>query len=558
VRVALAQINTTAGDVPGNAAVLQSAWAWARSEGADLFVAPELALVGYPPRDLLLRESVVRAAERALASLAADWADGPAAVIGTVGRNPGPLGPGIVNAAAFLRGGRIEATYAKRLLPTYDVFDERRYFAPGEEICIVEVGGRRLGLLVCEDLWVRDLVRGRHLYEADPPAELAAAGLDVAICISASPYHGDKDGHRSALFGEEARRMGVPLVAVNLVGGNDDVLFDGRSRVFDASGHDRVRLRAFEEDRRIVTIAADGAIHEETNAAPGKAAADLAPEEELRAALVMGLRDYSRKTRMHQALVGLSGGIDSAVVACLAAEAFGPENVLTVAMPGPFTASMSNEDAQAIADALGATLLEIPILQPYSGFLEVLDPHLGERSFGVTEENLQARSRGTILMAISNKLGHLVLTTGNKSEVAVGYCTLYGDMNGGLAVISDVWKTQVYDLARLYARRGWIPERVIERPPSAELAPDQKDSDSLPPYAVLDRILEARIERGASLHEIVASGEDAALAERLLKMVERNEYKRRQMAPGLKVSPTAFGVGWRMPIARPVDLSGEA
>ncbi len=319
-----------------------------------------------------------------------------------------------------------------------------------------------------------------------------------------------------------------------------------------------MRLHAFEEDRRIVTIAANGVIEEAPRDAPAPDAAQLAPAEEIRAALVMGLGDYSRKTGMHKALVGLSGGVDSAVVACLAAEAFGPENVLTVAMPGPFTAPMSNEDAAAIAQALGVELLEIPILPPYSGFLEVLDPHLGERSFGVTEENLQARSRGTILMAISNKLGHLVLTTGNKSEVAVGYCTLYGDMNGGLAVLSDVWKTQVYDLARLYAQRGWMPMRVIERPPSAELAPDQKDSDSLPPYPVLDRILEARVERGASLHEIVASGEDPALVERLLKMVERNEYKRRQMAPGLKVSPTAFGVGWRMPIARPVDLSGEA
>ncbi len=556
MRVALAQINTTAGDVPGNAAALREAWSWARSEGVDLLVVPELALVGYPPRDLLLRESVIRAAERALEELAAAWADGPAAVIGTVGRNPRAVGPGIVNAAAFLEGGRVAATYAKRLLPTYDVFDERRYFAEGDRTCVVEVAGRRVGLLVCEDLWVRDLVRGRHLYDADPPADLAAAGIDVAVCISASPYHGDKDGHRRSLFGEEARRMGVPLVAVNLVGGNDDVLFDGRSRVFDAQGEEHVRLGAFREDRRVVSIAADGGITAEGEGAP--IGADRDSDEELREALVMGLGDYSRKTKLRKALVGLSGGIDSAVVACLAAEAFGPENVLTVAMPGPFTASMSNEDAAAIAQALGVEFLEIPIRQPYEGFLEVLDPHFGERDFGVTEENLQARSRGTILMAISNRLGHLVLTTGNKSEVAVGYCTLYGDMNGGLAVISDVWKMRVYELARLYARRGWIPERVITRPPSAELAPDQKDSDSLPPYEVLDRILEARIERGASLHEIVASGEDAQLAERVLKLVERNEYKRRQMAPGLKVSPTAFGVGWRMPIARPVDLSGEA
>ena len=551
VRIALAQLDTTAGDVAGNRTAIAAAWDEAAAGGAELLVVPELALLGYPPRDLLLRDSVIRAAEQALEDLAVAFADGPAAVIGTVARNPGPTGPGIVNAAAFLRGGRVETVYAKRLLPTYDVFDERRYFAPGDEPCVVEHGGLRIGLLVCEDLWVRDLVRGRRLYEADPPADLKAAGVDLVVSISASPYHGGKDAGRSALFAAEARRMGVPLVAVNLVGGNDDVLFDGRSRVYDADGEVCVALPGFEPAFRILDVGSAACAREPVPASPE-------PTEELRRALVMGLAGYSRKTGMRRALVGLSGGVDSAVVACLAVEAFGPENVLTVAMPGPFTSGASNEDADAMAAALGVEHITVPILPPYGGFLEVLQPHFGERAFDVTEENLQARARGTILMALSNKFGHLVLTTGNKSEVAVGYCTLYGDMNGGLAAISDVWKTQVYDLARLYAERGWVPMRVIERPPSAELAPDQKDSDSLPPYEVLDRILEARIERGASLHELIAAGEDPAIAERVLKMVERNEYKRRQMAPGLKVTPTAFGVGWRMPIARPVDLSGEA
>ncbi len=551
MRIALAQLDTTAGDVAGNRTAIAAAWDEAARGGADLLVVPELALLGYPPRDLLLRDSVIRAAEQALEDLAVAFAHAPPAIIGTVARNPRPTGPGIINAAAFLRGGRIETIYAKRLLPTYDVFDERRYFAPGDAPCIVEHGGLRIGLLVCEDLWVRDLVRGRHLYDADPPADLKAAGVDLVVSISASPYHGGKDATRSALFAGEAKRMGVPLVAVNQVGGNDDVLFDGRSRVYDAEGRVCTALPAFEPAFRILEIGADGCAAEPPEPAPE-------PTEELRRALVMGLAGYSRKTGMRKALVGLSGGVDSAVVACLAAEAFGPEHVLTVAMPGPFTSDASNEDAASIAAALGVEHITIPILPPYGGFLEVLQPHFGERAFDVTEENLQARARGTILMALSNKFGHLVLTTGNKSELAVGYCTLYGDMNGGLAVISDVWKTQVYDLARLYAARGWMPMRVIERPPSAELAPDQKDSDSLPPYAVLDRILEARIERGASLHELIAAGEDPDLAERVLKMVERNEYKRRQMAPGLKVTPTAFGVGWRMPIARPVDLSGEA
>jgi NAD+ synthase (glutamine-hydrolysing) len=551
VRVALAQINTTAGDVRGNAGRIRGAWERAAREAADLVVLPELAVVGYPPRDLLLREGVIRAAEDATAELARACADGPAMVLGTVARNPGGVGPGIVNAAAFLRAGRVEAVYAKQLLPTYDVFDERRYFAPGEESVVVEIGGLRVGLLVCEDLWVRDLVGGRHLYDADPPAALKAAGIDLAVGISASPYHGGKDGYRADLFASEARRMGVPLVSVQLVGGNDDVLFDGRSRVFGRDGSEQLRLAAFEEDFRVVEVGGEGEA-----AAPD--VEDLPAGEEMRRALVMGLRDYARKTDMPRALLGLSGGVDSAIVACLAVDALGAENVLAVSMPGPYTADMSKEDAASLAGALGIELLEIPIQGPYDAFVEALAKPFEGRERDVTEENIQARVRGLILMALSNKLGHLVLTTGNKSEISVGYCTLYGDMNGGLAVISDVWKTKVYDLAGPYVERGVMPRRIVDRPPSAELAPDQRDSDSLPPYEVLDRILRPRIERGASLHEIVAAGEDPAVAERVLRMVDRNEYKRRQMAPGLRVTQTAFGVGWRMPIARPVDLSGEA
>jgi len=553
VRVALAQINTTAGDVAGNAERIRAAWRRAADDGADLLVVPELAVLGYPPRDLLLRDGVIRATEQATAALAAEFAAGPPAVVGTVARNPAPTGPPVVNAAAFLRGGRIETLYAKRLLPTYDVFDERRYFAPGDTPAVVEVAGRRVGLLICEDMWARDLVRGRRLYEADPPGDLAALGVDLVVGISASPYHAGKDAFRSALIADEARRMGVPVVSVQQVGGNDDVLFDGRSRVYDCAGNTCVQLAAFEEDYRVVDVSSTGTSPEERASETVEA-----PAEELRRALVMGLADYARKTNMPKALVGLSGGVDSAVVVCLAVDALGAENVLGVAMPGPFTAPMSNEDAKLIAAALRIELLDIPVADPYEAFNAALAPHFEGRPFDVTEENLQARARGVILMALSNKFGHLVLTTGNKSEVAVGYCTLYGDMNGGLAVLSDVWKTRVYELARLYAERGWIPQRVIDRPPSAELAPDQRDSDSLPAYETLDYILEQRIEQGASLAEIVASGEDPALVERVLRLVERNEYKRRQMAPGLKVSPTAFGVGWRMPIARPVDLSGES
>jgi NAD+ synthase/NAD+ synthase (glutamine-hydrolysing) len=551
MRVALAQIDTTAGDVPGNRARILAAWETARSEGADLVVLPELAVVGYPPRDLLLREGVVRATLEATQRLAQETAAGPALIVGTLGRNPAPLGPALVNAAALLRGGRVETLYAKRLLPTYDVFDERRYFAPGHAAVRVEVEGRRVGLLVCEDLWTADLVGGRRLYGADPPGDLDALGVDLLVAISASPYHGGKDAHRCALFAGEARRVGLPLVAVNLVGGNDDVLFDGRSRVIDARGREVVRLPAFREEVR--TIDLDAALE-----GPALPAEDPAPAVELRRALVMGLAGYARKTGFQRALIGLSGGVDSAVTACLAAEALGAKNVLGVSMPSRYTAEISREDARDLATRLGIGYTEIPIEPAFRAFLDVLQPAFKGKPPDVTEENVQARIRGAILMALSNKHGHLLLATGNKSEFSVGYCTLYGDMNGGLAILSDVWKTSVYGVARLYEGEGLLPPRSVTRPPTAELRPNQQDTDSLPPYDVLDRILRLRIERGLSLAAIVAHGEDPATAERVLRLVEKNEYKRRQMAPGLKVTPLAFGVGWRMPIARPVDLSGEA
>ncbi|HVG93183.1 MAG TPA: NAD+ synthase [Planctomycetota bacterium] len=547
MRVAVAQIDTTAGDIAGNARRIGRAWTRAREAGADLLVVPELAVVGYPPRDLLLRDGVVRAAEEAVARLVAEHAAGPAALLGTVVRNAAPAGRALHNAAVLARGGRIETVYRKRLLPTYDVFDETRYFAPGGGPAVVEVAGLSIGLAICEDLWVNDPVGGRRLYDADPPMDLVRAGAEVVVCLSASPYHAGKDERREALFAAEARRMRRPVVSVQLVGGNDDVLFDGRSRVFDAEGRVVAQLAAFAEDFAVVEV--PGGRSKVPEAPP------LAPAEELRQALVMGLRDYSAKSGLGSAVLGLSGGVDSAVVACLAVDALSASRVHAVAMPGPFSAPESERDAALLARTLGIDCRVVPIGEVYEAYLGVLRPHLEGRPFDTTEENVQARIRGNFLMALSNKFGHLVLTTGNKSELAVGYCTLYGDMSGGLAVISDVWKTRVYELARLYGDR--IPAYTIERPPSAELRPDQLDTDSLPPYDTLDRILRRRVEEGASLRDLVADGEDPAIAERVLRMVERNEYKRRQMAPGLKVTPLAFGVGWRMPIARPVDLSGE-
>ena len=460
------------------------------------------------------------------------------------------MGRPLLNAAVLLDGGRVAATYAKRLLPTYDVFDEHRYFEPGTGPVVVEVAGRRLGLLVCEDLWVQDLVRGRRLYDADPPGDLADLGVDLAVAIAASPYHQGKDEKRRDLFAAEARRLGVPLVVAQQVGANDDVLFDGCSRVFGPDGDCLARLAAFEEDFRVVDLERPGT----PPAAPDEPTSGV---DALRRALVMGIGGYFRKTGFSQAVIGLSGGVDSGVTACLAAEALGPEAVTGVAMPGPYSSPISREDAREQADQLGIAIETIPIQGAYDELLLAMEPHFGGRPFDVTEENLQARVRGTILMAWSNKFGSLVLATGNKSEMAVGYATLYGDMNGGLAVLSDVWKTRVYELARHYLDRGMIPRRTVERPPSAELRPDQKDQDSLPPYEELDGILRLRVEEGATLRAIIDAGHDPATAERVLKMVERSEYKRRQMAPGLKVTPTAFGVGWRMPIARPIDLRGE-
>jgi len=550
LRIAIAQIDTTAGDVPGNADRIRAVWRLAREARADLLLVPELAVVGYPPRDLLARDSVVRAAEAAVAALCRELSDGPATVLGTVVRNPAATGRGLHNAAVVVAGGRVVGVYAKRLLPTYDVFDEARYFAPGDGPLVVTVAGRRVGISICEDLWSRDAVDGRRLYDVDPPADLVRAGAEIVVNLSASPYHAGKDARRRALFAEEAVRMGRPLVTAQLVGADDDVLFDGRSRAFDARGREIARLRAFEEDFAVV---------DPETAAPLAPEAEGEPADELRRALVMGIEGYGRKTGLSRAVLGLSGGIDSAVVACLAAEALGPANVLGVGMPGPYSAPESLRDAELLAKRLGIGFLAVPIVPVYEEFLRTLAGPLARRPFDVTEENLQARIRGNVLMAISNKLGHLVLTTGNKSELAVGYCTLYGDMCGGLAPISDVWKMRVYEIARAYGRdRETIPRHTIDRAPSAELRPDQKDSDSLPPYPVLDRILARRIEDGASAAEIVATGEDPAVVGRVLRLVEHAEFKRRQAAPGLKVTPVAFGTGWRMPIARPTDLSGEA
>jgi NAD+ synthetase len=539
VRLALAQIDPTVGDVDGNAALALDAARRAHAAGATLVVLPELALAGYPPRDLLERPEFVARNARALDDLARELPP-LAAVVGFVERNPDRAGRPAFNSAAVLEGGRVAATYRKRLLPTYDVFDEDRHFEPGGAPLVFEHGGRRVGVTICEDLWAEGTEEAIR-YRADPIGETVRAGAELIVNLSASPFTLPKRAFRVRLFRDLAARHGVPIAFVNQVGGNDELIFDGHSLVVDRRGRIVHESPEFEADLAVVDAFADGA---------GGEPRALAEPEVVRRALELGLRDYVRKCGFRSVAVGLSGGIDSAVVAVLAAEALGPDRVLALAMPSRFSSAASLEDARAIASALGVRLETIPIEPMFAAYLEALRPLFGGRAFDTAEENLQARIRGALLMAASNKLGPLVLTTGNKSEIAVGYATLYGDMCGGLAPIGDLLKRRVYELARhLEGIAPRLPERVLSRAPSAELRPDQRDEDSLPPYALLDAALELHVDEGLDAPGMVARGIDRALAERVVRLVQAAEYKRRQGAPILKVTRKSFGSGRRLPIA---------
>jgi len=545
MKIALAQIDPTVGDIDGNVERILRACAAARERGADLVVLPELALVGYPPRDLVERPSFARKNREALASLASRI-DRPAAILGFVDENPTNVGKPVRNAAALVGGGQVLAVRAKALLPTYDVFDEARYFEPGENEGPVPFGGLPLGITICEDIWNDKDFWERPLYRRDRLTELARAGIAVILNISASPFHADKGAIRLRLFASAARKHGLPLVFVNQVGGNDELIFDGASFVLDSAGRLVAQLAAFEEDLAVVDL-------DRLSDLP-----EIAPVVDecasIEAALVLGIRDYARKCGFRRAVLGLSGGIDSSLVAVLAARALGPENVIGVSMPSRYSSAGSRSDAEALARNLGIRYETIPIEDVFTAYLRTLAPIFAGLPQDVTEENIQARIRGALLMALSNKFGALLLTTGNKSEIAVGYATLYGDMCGGLAAISDLPKTLVYRVARHINReREIIPAPCLEKPPSAELRPDQKDEDSLPPYSLLDPILKAFVEDRKGVEEIVEMGYDRALVVDVLQRVDRNEYKRRQAAPGLKVTTRAFGVGWRMPIARGGD-----
>jgi NAD+ synthase (glutamine-hydrolysing) len=543
MRVALAQLNPVVGDVTGNVTRIERALEQARQLRPHLIVFSELVLTGYPPRDLLARNWFIDRVETGLADVARVSARFPeiGMVVGAPVRSPRGLGKGLLNAAILFARGKEQFRQAKSLLPTYDVFDETRYFDPAGPVHSVEFDGEMVGITICEDAWNSPEMLERAAYDRDPVAELAAAGAKLLINISASPFAAGKEALRKRLVADHSARHRLPFIFVNQVGGNDELVFDGRSMAFDRQGRPQLALRPFREELAVVETEAAGT---ESNYV------EIEPIESIHDALVLGVRDYVRKCGFEKVVLGLSGGIDSAVVCCLAAAALGPENVLGITMPSEYSSRGSVDDSRRLAENLGIEFREVGITEAYHTYLSLLAREFAGRGPDTTEENIQARVRGNILMAISNKLGHLVLATGNKSELAVGYCTLYGDMSGGLCVLADVPKTTVYALANhINRQQETIPIPTIRKPPSAELRPNQTDQDTLPPYDLLDAIIAGYVDDGLSSDQIVTAGYDRKTVEWVIRAINRNEYKRRQAAPGLKVTSRAFGTGWRMPIA---------
>ncbi len=564
MKIAIAQINPTVGDLTGNAQRILSVAQQAASLGANLLLTPELSLCGYPPRDLLMRPSFIQQMKQHIEALAKALPTELTALVGLAEDNSAAAEKGekpIFNSMALLQGGQVTKVFHKRLLPTYDVFDEDRYFESGTEtnvfICETSEESVRIGVTICEDLWNSESFWGRRAYPVDPIRALVAEGVDLVVNLSASPFTCGKQTLRENMIAHAAQQHHCPIVYVNQVGGNDDLIFDGRSVSFNSQGEVISRAAAFADDLQIVefdAIAQDLSF-EEIKATPPTA------DAEIWEALVLGVKDYARKCGFSKAVIGLSGGIDSALVSAIAAAALGPQNVLGILMPSPHSSEHSISDAQQLADNLSIATQTLPIGPLMTSYDTTLDEMFTGTESGITEENLQSRIRGSLLMAVSNKFGHLLLTTGNKSEVAVGYCTLYGDMNGGLAVIADVPKTRVYSLCRwLNCGSEVIPHHIITKPPSAELKPGQTDQDALPDYDTLDDILERLVQKQQSADDIVAAGHSATVVEQVIRLVTRAEFKRRQSAPVLKVTDRAFGMGWRMPIASrwSLDLSRPA
>ena len=552
MKIGMAQINPTVGDFDGNCKQIVAAAKKAAVQGAELTVFSEMCLLGYPARDLLEKPAFLDAQDRAIERLREDLRGTPA-VIGIVQRRGRGVGRGLFNSCALVQDGKIVDVGHKSLLPTYDVFDEDRYFQSGAAPLVTTLqrrgGGKMaLGLSICEDCWNDKDFWEQRRYAFDPMEDLVRRGAEMLLNLSASPYSMEKHASKQSMLAALAKKYGRPLIYVNQVGGNDDLVFDGRSMAFNAQGEMIACGPAFEDAVTVVDLYYAPPLTTELQKG------NLAVEEEIRRALVLGTRDYARKCGFKSAVLGLSGGIDSAVVAAIAAEAFGPANVTGVALPSRFNSPESLGDAKDLADRLGIQFHVVAIEGPFAAIKTALTDVFAGKNEDVTEENMQARIRGVLLMAMSNKFGHLLLTTGNKSELATGYCTLYGDMCGGLAVISDVYKMMVYRLANhlnaINPANPPIPESSITKAPTAELRFNQKDQDSLPPYEMLDAILKEAVEHHVSADEIVQKGFDRAIVMKVLRMIDINEYKRRQGAPGLKISPKAFGTGRRMPIAQ--------
>jgi NAD+ synthase (glutamine-hydrolysing) len=548
MRIAIAQLNPIVGDIEGNAERILEAAQTAFNRGAELLLTPELSLCGYPPRDLLLNLGFVEKMSRQLQLLSQELPEKLAVLVGFVEKNTSATVRGekpLFNSIALVKSQEIKQIFTKRLLPTYDVFDEDRYFASGKESQYFQLteNNFKIGVTICEDVWNDEQFWGQRQYAVNPIADLANLGVDLIVNLSASPYSVGKQKLRESLLSHSATRYNLPIVYVNQVGGNDDLIFDGDSVAFNRQGEVIYRAQAFTSSLELIEFNQDllpAVIHP----------LPIDEDEEIYRALVLGVRDYVQKCGFKRVIFGLSGGIDSSLVAAIATDALGKENVLAVMMPSPYSSDHSISDAVALVNNLGIKSEKLAIKEIMTAYDQLLERLFAGTDFGIAEENLQSRIRGNLLMALSNKFGHLLLSTGNKSEMAVGYCTLYGDMNGGLAVIADVPKTRVYSLCRWLNRHGEIiPLNVINKAPSAELKPNQKDQDSLPPYEILDAILALLIDRHQSAQQIIAAGFEPEIVQKVIKLVKNAEFKRKQAPPGLKISDRAFGTGWRMPIA---------
>ena len=584
MKIAIAQLNPIIGDISGNAKLILDAAQKAQNLDAKLIITPELSLIGYPPRDLLIYPSLIKAAALELEKLAKDLPSEIAVLVGTVTFNSQAANTGaksLFNSAVLLSNGQIQQTFHKQLLPTYDVFDEYRYFEPGKTRHFFTLENSpnssenlaKVGVTICEDLWNDEAFWGRLNYTCDPMKELAAQQVDFVINMSASPYRAGKQKLREAMLKHNTNRYQIPIIYVNQVGGNDDLIFDGCSVVFNSAGNVIYRAQAFETNLAIVEF--NCAKKDLISVNLENIKFPETEDEEIWSALVLGLKDYVYKCGFSKVVLGLSGGIDSALVAAIATAALGKENVLAILMPSPYSSDHSVKDALELAENLGIAKQIISIDNLMKDYDKSLSNLFTGTNFGIAEENIQSRIRGNLLMAISNKFGHLLLSTGNKSEIAVGYCTLYGDMNGGLAVISDVPKTRVYSLCHwlneqavnhnqnfsgaknllIAEKQNIIPPNILTKAPSAELKEDQKDQDSLPAYDILDDILFRLVENCESLDKIIAAGHDSEVVNKIVKLVMRAEFKRRQAPPGLKISDRAFGTGWRMPIAKKLVMN---